>query len=267
MEYTEITSRKNPSVTDAVKLKDKKNRDRLGMFYAEGCKLLEEVISAEIPVKRLFFTQSALKSYSGLAEQCGKSCEKFLVSDEVYEKLTDEKAPQGLFFCAKIPEKLIPDENLLKEGGFVILDEVQNPQNLGAIIRSAFALRADKIVITHGCADPYGSKALRAAMGGIFKSKLYFAQSALEFIEKLNFLGCRTICTRLSEDSEKLGAFEFKPDDSIVIGNEGHGVSDATANACTHCLYIPMKEGAESLNAACAAAITVWEMKKCSPIL
>ena len=85
--------------------------------------------------------------------------------------------------------------------------------------------------------------------------------------EELEKNGCRTICTRLSKDSEKLGAFEFKAGDSIVIGNEGHGVGDMTAKVCAHSLYIPMNDGAESLNAACAAAITIWEMKKCSPIL
>ena len=267
MEYTGITPRKNPSVTDAVKLKDKKNRDRLGLFYAEGYKLLEEVISAKIPVNKLFFTESALQTYPALIEKSGENCEKFLVSDEVYGKLTDEKAPQGLFFCAKTPERLLPDGSSLRDGGFVILDEVQNPQNLGAIIRSAFALRADKIVITNGCADPYGPKALRAAMGAIFRSKLYFAENAFGFIEELEKNGCRTICTRLSKDSEKLGSFEFKAGDSIVIGNEGHGVGDMTAKVCAHSLYIPMNDGAESLNAACAAAITIWEMKKCSPIL
>ncbi len=261
MQYNEITSRKNSLIIETSKLADKKHRDKSGMFCADGYKLLEEAIKAKLNICRLFFTGDALQNYGELIEAV--ACEqKYLVSDEVFAKLTDEKAPQGILTCIEKPEVLFPTENELRDGGFIILDNVQNPLNLGAIIRCAYSLGADKIVLTKGCADPFGAKAVRAAMGALFKCRLFFSDNAWEAAHSLTNLGNRTLCTRLDDTALKLCGFEFLLSDSIVIGNEGHGVSDDTAKACTNSLYIPMNEGAESLNAATAAAITIWEMKK-----
>lgn len=263
MEYTEITSRKNNLIIQASQLEDKKFRDKQKLFCAEGYKLLEEAINAKMKIERIFFTKSALDKYSALISASG--CDKlYLVSEEVYNKLSSEQAPQGIVSSIKLPELCVPELCDIQAGGFIILDSVQNPQNLGAVIRCAYSLGVKKIVLTSGCADTFGPKAVRAAMGAVFKSQLFYVPEACQIAKALKECGLRTFCTCLERDSAKLGGFEFLPTDSIVIGNEGHGVSLQTRLSCTNTVFIPMVNGAESLNAATAAAITIWEMKKSS---
>lgn len=259
--YSEITSRKNEKIIWASKLSDKKFRDKEGIFFVEGAKLLEEVILSKHIVDKIFFTAKAYDSYRELLEKSGaEDC--YLVTDEVFEKLTDESAPQGIFACIRKPDMLPFPMDSIKDGGFIILEDIQNPQNLGAIFRCAYSLGGAKLVMTKSCADVYNPKTLRSAMGSIFKAEFCVYDDIGNFIDLLKSEGNRVFCTHLHSDSQKLGSFEFKASDSIVIGNEGHGVSDNTADRCSARIIIPMVENAESLNAAAASSILIWEMNK-----
>lgn len=259
--YTEITSRKNEKIIWASKLADKKNRDAEGVFFAEGIKLLEEALMSHLEVEKIFFTSKALCAYSDTLEKaCAK--EYILVSDEVFEKLTDEKAPQGVFTVLKKPSVLPFSKESINEGGFIILDDIQNPLNLGAIFRCAYSLGSTKIVLSRGCADVYNPKTLRSAMGSIFKCSFYVYDDVCAFIGELKRSGKRVYCTHLHSDSLALGSFEFDGSDSIVMGNEGHGISSDILDISTGSVIIPMNEGSESLNAATASAIIIWEMNK-----
>ena len=259
--YSEITSRKNEKIIWASKLADKKNRDRENVFFTEGIKLLEEVMLSGLSVSKLFFTEKALGLYRAALEEA-RCSECYLVTDEVFEKLSSEKAPQGVFAVIQKPSPVTPDESTLKQGGFIILEDIQNPQNLGAIFRCAYSLGGAKIILAGDCADVYGPKALRSGMGSIFKTDFYTCSDLHGFISDQKSMGNRVYCTHLHSDSLTLGSFAFEKSDSIVIGNEGHGVSDATADVCTGSVIIPMTEGAESLNAATASSIIIWEMNK-----
>ncbi len=261
MFYTLITSRKNSLMIETSLLSDKKHRDKANLFCADGIKLLEEALNSKLEISRIFFTQNALDNYAGLLANAPCN-EKYLVTDEVFQKLTDEKSPQGILTCIKKPQLSCPDDNQILDGGFVILDCLQNPLNLGAILRCAYSLGSNKIVLTPGCADPFGQKAVRAAMGSLFKVQLYNVSSTLEFCKTLQVKNNRVLCTSLTGNAKKIGQFEFKKTDSIIIGNEGHGVDETTASMCSERLFIPMIPDAESLNAATAAAITLWEMNK-----
>ena len=259
--YSEITSRKNEKIIWASRLSDKKNRDAEGVFFTEGVKLLEEAILSGLEIEKIFFTQKALSSYPDILEKANAK-EYILVSDSCFEKLTDENAPQGIFTAIKKPCSLPFSEECINDGGFIILDDIQNPLNLGAIFRCAYSLGVTKLVLTKGCADVYNPKTLRSAMGSIFKCSFYVYDDICEFIEMLKKYGRRVYCTHLHSDSLVLGSFNFEKSDSIVMGNEGHGVSKNVLDVCTDSVIIPMNEGAESLNAATASAIIIWEMTK-----
>ena len=259
--YSEITSRKNEKIIWASKLSEKKHRDKEGLFFTEGTKLLEEALLSGLRVKKLFFTAKALENFRVLIESA-ECTDCYLVSDEVYEKLSTEEAPQGIFAVIEKPSSISFSDESLSNGGFIILEDIQNPLNLGAIFRCAYSLGGKKIILSDKCADVYSPKTLRSGMGSIFKSDFYVCNDIGEFIEKQMAVGNRVFCTHLHSESLTLGSFDFLPTDSIVIGNEGHGVSEKTVSACSGSVIIPMTEGAESLNAATASSILIWEMNK-----
>jgi TrmH family RNA methyltransferase len=265
MTHIEITSRKNSLISETCKLTDKRERDKTGLFLAEGIKLLEEAVLSGCIIEKLFYTDKALKTYGSQLEKAGaEQC--YLVSDEVYAKLSQESAPQGVMCCIKqnISPTLTKEE--YTSGKFLILEDVQNPLNIGAIFRCAYSMGYTKIIMTDKCADPYGPKTVRAAMGSLFKIQLYRTQNICETIDNIKSSGNRVFCTALAKESLVLGNFDFHPNDSVIIGNEGHGISDDTLSHSTNSIFIPMNKNAESLNAATAAAIVLWEMNKNSLI-
>jgi len=259
--YSEITSRKNEKIIWVSKLHDKKNRDASGLFITDGVKLLEEALLSGLSVEQVFFTKKALTVYEALLTKADAR-ENILVSDEVFDKITDEKAPQGILSVIKKPCEIHFDNKALKDGGFLILEDIQNPLNLGAIFRCAYSLGCTKLILSKKCSDIYNPKTLRSAMGSAFKVNFKVCDDICGFIAEQKSIGNRVFCTHLHSESKKLGSFDFLPGDSIVIGNEGHGVSAETASVCDSSVIIPMTEGAESLNAATAASILMWEMNR-----
>lgn len=262
MKYTELTSRKNKIITETAELlKSKKARDTSGVFPIEGIKLFDEAVLSGMKIESVFFTKKAMSLYGNKLEMLTDTV-FYLVTDEVYEKLSDESAPQGILALVRKPAPEDFSEDTLKEGSFVLLEDIQNPLNIGAILRCCYSMGFEKVIFSGGCADIYSPKCARAAMGSLFKIKAHFSEDLPETANALSAAGCRVFCTSLGERSVRLGSFDFVPSDCFVIGNEGHGASEALMNSCTHSLFIPMNEGAESLNAATAAAIVMWEMKK-----
>lgn len=260
MEYSFISSRKNATLLRAHSLSaDKSQRDELCLFCTEGVKLFEEAILSGLVIESVFFTQDALDKYSDVLNMCDKNTSMYLVTDECFNKLTTEKAPQGIYACIRKPVQSSVDK---EQGNFIILDEIQNPLNIGAIIRCAYSLGQDKIVLSSNCADPYGPKTVRAAMGSLFKVKLFTNVDINKFVNEQKEFGNRVFCTALHTNSKTLGTFEFAKSDSIIFCNEGHGASKELLSLCTDSVFIPMQKGAESLNAATAASVVIWEKNK-----
>lgn len=259
MVINEITSRKNSIINETALLtSDKRARDTSGLFAVEGAKLLSEAVDSGFEVASVFFTKKAFSKYEELI--CKANCKNnYLVTDEVYSKLSAEDAPQGILTCIKKPEPLS-----LKSANapYVILEDIQNPLNIGAILRVAYSFGFENIIFSDKCADIYSPKCARAAMGSLFRIKPFFSDNIPETVKWLCENKVRVFCTYLDKQSKKLGSFDFLPTDSFVIGNEGHGASEDAKNACSDTLYIPMNESAESLNAATAAAVVMWEMRK-----
>ena len=249
-----ITSKNNAAVMAAAKLADKKYREREGKFAFEGIKLFEEAHKAGVRFSRVFVTEAAYEKYAERLS-CLENGVLTVVSDAVYEKLSFENAPQGVFSVA---EYFSP--KTANGSSFVLLlDGVADPGNFGAILRSAEAFGVDAVYTGKNGADLYNPKTVRACMGSIFRLDVRRSESIAGDIRALQKDGFRVFATALDKRSRDLREVDFSGKIAFVIGNEGHGVSAETLEACDGTVIIPMHEGPESLNAAVAASVVMWE--------
>lgn len=257
-----ITSRKNRRIIDAHSLSDKKARDKNGLFAVEGIKLFDELLCENVELCEVYYTESAGRRFADSIEKASKKCEAFEVTDEVYEKLSFEKNPEGIFAVAKKTAIYTEALETPGDGGFVILDGVQNPSNVGTVIRTAAALGVSRILLGEGCADVFGPKTLRAAMGTLFKVNICVTGNICSQIQSLKEKGMHIYGAALDPTSVDVREISFEKDDCIVLGNEGNGISEKVLSLCDRKIIIPMRQNAESLNAAAAAAVLIWEKQK-----
>lgn len=143
---------------------------------------------------------------------------------------------------------------------FLALDHLQDPGNLGTIIRTADAFGADGILLSEGCADCYSPKVLRSTMGSVFRLPIWTVPDLAQTLKELHQAGFSTFGAALDETAICLGNFSFPQKSVAVVGNEGNGISRPVLDACQQTLYIPMKGETESLNAGVAASLILWEM-------
>ncbi len=253
-----ITSRKN----DAVKrfrelLREKSVRDAQGVFAVEGDHLCGELAKGGFRILTALMTENAAVKYPKTAAALGSAGEVVVISQEIAEYISDTKAPQGLFAIAAKPHSDgIPDG----AGQLVLLDGVQDPGNVGTILRTAEALGFDGAALSPECADIWSPKTLRASMGSVFRLPCITGELP-GIISGLKENGFLVYGSMLDSSAAKLGELEFPERAAVVIGSEGAGISSATAKACDQAVYIPIS-GAESLNAGAAAAILLWELSK-----
>ncbi len=253
-----ITSRQNSKVVSTAKLADKKYREASGLFLSDGVKLTLEASRFGL-IKEVFVRESSAENHlETVVEAKSAGAEIFVLSDAAFDKITGEKSPQGIIGTAEMKLCQRCDEYFGEGKNILFLDSVRDPGNLGTILRSAAAM-GNVAVVLFSCADLYNPKTVRAAMGAVFKLEISLCQNGAEYIKLLNSKGRRTIAACLKSDSFKLGEFEKRIDDCIIIGNEGHGISDEILSVCSDTVIIPMNENTESLNAAVAASIILWE--------
>lgn len=249
-----ITSKNNAAVIAASKLSDKKYREREQKFAFEGIKLFEEACRAGVSLSRVFVTEEAYQKYNAQLSVLPQNVLS-VVSDAVYEKLSFENAPQGVFCVA---EYFRPQPR--NNASFVLLlDGVSDPGNFGAILRSAEAFGTDTVYTAKNGADLYNPKTVRACMGSIFRVDIRRMDSVADTVRTLQSEGFRVFATALDHRSQDIRKVDFSGKTAFVIGNEGHGVSAETLSACDGTVIIPMHEGPESLNAAVAASVVMWE--------
>ncbi len=256
-----ITSRTNETVTGLSKLKDKKGREEQMRYLCEGYKLCCDAVGyvkTEVAVVRE--DKANDKKFIDLCERSGAET-MLVLSEGAYGKLTADKASDGVIFVNKIEDNGEISAEDIKDERICALDNVRDPGNVGTILRSAAAMGFDRVVMW-GCADIYNPKTVRATMGAMFKIKTTVVESGADFIEAMKKAGRRPIACALSDDGMTLGEDEIYKTDIPVLGNEAHGVSDETINACGKTIIIPMSGKTESLNAAAAAAIILWEYSK-----
>lgn len=266
-----ISSRSNQTVLKAASLKEKKYRDEYKFFLVEGWKLVQEAIFSALPIVEIFIAEDKKEVYTQelftlLEERKMEKISIFVLSEPCFSKISSEKSPQGIiavikhldFFqeCIKINKKDIsPSSRVL------CLCSVRDPGNLGAIVRSAAAFGTDTLILSSDCADVYNPKTLRAAMGCIFKLRIFMVDDIGASVTVLRE-SRNVFAAELSQNAGSLSSLSLQASDVFVIGNEGHGIPAELSALCTGSVYIPIRDGVESLNASVAASILLWELGK-----
>ncbi len=263
-----ITSRANPLVVSLGKLSEAKHRAEQALFLAEGVKLSKEAAGmAEI---RYIILRSddgmADETVLSLANRAPLSARILVLPSQVFAKISTENAPQGIITVLAPLDALhrrdgvVCDERIrsLHDKRVLAVDSVQDPGNLGTIVRTAAAFGYKRILLG-GCADIYHPRTVRASMGTLFRMEIDVCSSLADALSALQMDGHRILAAALADNSLCLGKDALRPDDCMVIGNEGHGVSAAILALSDGIVRIPMAEGTESLNAAGAAAVLMWE--------
>lgn len=262
MTTREITSRDNPAVKDYVLIStSRKERRERGLFVTEGVKLTCEALDAGYTAQCVYSTPDALDRYDD-AQRLSLASENFYrISSSVAEKLAQSVSPQGIFGVFELPEGEKAFE-IKPAGKYLILSSLQDPGNVGAILRTAAAFGIDGVIFSADCADLYSPKVLRAAMGGAFKLPVTVVNELSEAVERLRGAGISVLAAAPRGDAVSLCDAPLKNGCAVVIGNEGNGLSPALIALCDGALLIPMRADSESLNAAVAAGIILWEMTK-----
>ncbi len=244
-----ITSRKNPVLQQVKKLlSSKKAREEAGLFVADGTKLLQEAVNYYPGLDTVILSD-------GVEAVLPEHVRILRVPGDVMESISPMSTPQGALFLCRLPRK----KHFQPRPGMLILDGIQDPGNLGTILRTADALDIP-VVLLEGCADPYSHKVVRASMGAVFRTDVI--QSAWETVcAACADAGIPVGVTALSDRAKDLRQSDLA-NMAVVIGSEGQGVRKEILDRADAELIIPMNPHCESLNAAVAATIVMWQMKQ-----
>lgn len=266
-----IKSLENSTIRKALSLKQRKFREKEGLYLVEGLNLIGEAIRIPQNIETIFIRQSQyVNCGNGEHGQFLNRLEKaginaVLVEDKLFGKLTDTKTPQNVVGVIKILEHDI--ENFfgktadIGDGIVLVLDRIQDPGNCGTLIRTAEAAGARGIVIVKGTVDPYSPKVVRSATGSILRLPLFFTGEPGETAEILKRHRMKILAASPQGRDIYLD-LTLKTDLAIIIGNEGSGVHQDFINEADYLVKIPMSEPVESLNAAVAGGILMYEMYK-----
>ena len=244
-----ISSRKNPLLQQVKKLlSSRSERRKTGLFVADGTKLLEEAVKYWPGLQTVILSD-------GVEAQVPDHVRVVRVPEDVMASISPMEAPQGALFLGKLPEQ----QEFVPKKGMLILDGVQDPGNIGTILRTADAMDVP-VVLLEGCADPWSWKVIRSTMGAAFRTPVVQA-SWEEVLGKCREAGIPIGVTALSDRAVDIRSAKLS-DMALVIGSEGRGVRKEVLENADHELIIPMNPHCESLNAAIAAAIVMWEIRR-----
>ncbi|MCA1296418.1 RNA methyltransferase [Paenibacillus sp. alder61] len=254
----QILSPQNGRVKEWAGLLEKKHRDKQGKFLIEGIHLVQEALEARADIECVCYdAEGGIPAELAQAASAGLDVEWIAVSAAVIAKCSDTKTPQPVFAVVRKADG--GAEPLLGQAGglVVVLDGVQDPGNVGTIIRTADAVGADGVIVGAGCADIYGPKVLRATMGSIFHLPVVHGKLA-ELLPQAKRRGIRLAGTSL-QGAVNCFAYDFTGPVWLLFGSEGSGLSPEVRELMDDGLIIPMRGRAESLNVAMAASVLLYE--------
>ena len=244
---TIITSRKNPVIGEYRRLAaDRAFRGETRSCLGQGRKLLEEALAAGLSLSSVMSAEPV--------EGLDPSIARYQVTPELLDYVSPMKsAPEFLFVCR------IPEPGPVQGDRLLLAEDLQDPGNVGTLIRTANAFGFDGVILAGACADPFGPKAVRASMGAVFRLRVWQMPSG-QTIRALREQGIPLVAAALRGDAKRAGECTFPSRLALAIGNEGHGLSAEMLEAADWAVRIPMEPGAESLNAGAAAAVLLWEV-------
>ena len=249
MEKKVITSKDNEIIKHIKKLKEKKYREEYSEFIIEGIKMIEEAVLEKAQIRSIIICDDC-KVQGCIPNELMYEIAKFeciYVSEKVFNSITDVINPQGILAVVK-KNKVDENEIDYSQENFLILDNIQDPGNMGTILRTADSLNINQIIVTKGSADVYNLKVVRSTMGAIFRIKV---------IKELRKHKIKVFATDLKTD-KSIYDVDYKKS-AIVIGNEANGVSEEVLVEATQKIKIPMIGKTESLNAAVATSVILYE--------
>lgn len=255
-----ITSKNNQGIKEIKEyLTSSKERRKDQIFVLEGVRLCCDALKSGCRILSVFATEDCQKRYAENVDLLKENCVDFYtVSDDVLKSMSDTVSPQGVVCTVAMKHNTFEYEKGKK---YIALDTIQNPDNLGAISRTAEAFGIDGLVIFGGC-DIYNPKALRASMGALYRLPVRMCQDLKKELELCKEMGISSFATVPDRDAKDITKTDFSKGAICVIGNEGNGVSKEIIDLCDEKITIKMSGRAESLNAAAAASITMWELVK-----
>ncbi len=244
-----ITARKNPLLQQVRRLlSSRRERERAGLFVADGVKLLEEAVRWWPGLHTVILSD-------GVEVQVPAGVRLVRVPEDVMASISPMETPQGALFLCKLPEQ----QPFVPQPGMLLLDGIQDPGNLGTILRTADALEIP-VALLEGCADPYSHKVVRASMGAVFRREI--PRTTWQEAQALcGEQGIPVAVTAFSDRAQDIRSADLKSM-AVVIGSEGRGVRPELLHSAQAELIIPMNPQCESLNAAIASAIVMWQMKQ-----
>lgn len=250
-----ITSAKNPVVKRLKALRERKAREESGLFLVEGGVMIAEALSCGLTVREALADEEHLEEAERLA---ARGAQVYAVPRSLLESVCDTRTPQGICASFALPRPL-PLEDAPDR--IVALDGTQDPGNVGTIWRTADAAGFQAVLFGEGCADPVSPKVQRAAMGSGFRVPFSQTDDLPGALAELKARGYAVIASDLHGQD-----FYARPDPGerfvLVIGNEARGIREATRQAASMLVKLPMRGGAESLNAAVAAGIMMYELMR-----
>lgn len=257
--FKTVTSRENSLIKLTSLLQSSANaRKENRLFVLEGLRICKDAFENGIWFDKLIISDSAYLKFKNEIDEFSKnSTECFKIPDSLFKKISDTTSPQGIIALAQMPDTTTTEID--KNGRYIALENIQDPSNLGAVSRTAEALGVTGIILSRGGCDPYSPKSLRASMGTLLRIPIIILD---DFANSISAFGLETFGCVVDKDAEKINDIAMKNGVVFIIGNEANGLTDETKNKLDRLVTIPMNGRAESLNAAVAASIVMWEMMK-----
>lgn len=254
------TGTKNKTVRNFAHLNRSRSfREKSGMFAMEGSRLILDALDSGVRPAALLLTEKAQAQFGAVLREKAPQTRMLLISDALAAEISDTEHAQGVFAIA---EMLPASAELPKAGSrCMLLHCLQDPSNLGAILRTAEALGTDGLYL-YQCCDLYNPKTVRSSMGALFRVPLCRIADTDSFFAHCKEQALPTCAAVVDRDASLLGSFDFAGGAVVLIGNEGSGLPQEVSDACDVKLTIPMSPASNSLNAAMAAGLFLWEMAK-----
>jgi len=247
-----IESKENPEIKKLKRLAEKSAREKEGLFVIEGERLVFDAIKNGAEIESVYLDEDFK-----LDKDLGAKV--FKLSKKLFKSVSQTQTPQGIMAAVKIKKAAFSDLKIKDKSLVVVCENLQDPGNLGTIIRTADSAGACGVILTKGCVDLYNPKVVRSTMSSIFNLPIVFSKTIDESISYLKKVGFLVIGGHLSEKTQDFYSLNLRQKCAFIIGNEGAGLSDTAAGLCDKLVKIPMLGKAESLNAAVSAAIFMYE--------